>query len=173
MNHRDEPHRNPGEQEMSSEQAQHCDPGRQDISPARPPRRDPTKQGICGQRPLRRDLIYAVPVEVRLADGRSGIVRHPPFDGRVQVVLPADLRRRGGAILVPLDDLSQRSRIALAKADVRRRVSVRVRCSRRSCTRTIFGWLTEKNTVETTDGQPICSLAGLFSGKCPEHRTRG
>ncbi len=158
MNHRDEPHRDASGQDMSSEQARYRDPGKQDISVERPPRRD---------------LIYAKPVAVRLADGRRGVVRHPPFDGRVQVVPPADPGRRGGAILVPLDDLSQRSRVALAKADVRRRVSVRVRCSRRSCTRTIQGWVTERNTVETTDGKVICSLADLFNGLCPEHRRRG
>jgi hypothetical protein len=125
---------------------------------------------MCGGRPPRRDLIYAKPVDVRLADGCRGTVRHPPFDGRVQVVLPAD-RKRGRAMpIVPLDDLAEHSRITLANADVLRRVSVRVRCSRRSCTRTIQGWLTEQKTVETTDGQPICSLAGLFSGRCPEHR---
>jgi len=135
--------------------------------------RDASGQDMCGGRPPRRDLIYAEPVDVRLADGRSGVVRHPPFDGRVQVVLPAD-RKRGRAMpIVPLDDLAERSRIALARADVRRRVSVRVRCSRRSCTRTIFGWLTEKSTVETTGGKVICSLADLFNGRCPEHRRRG
>ena len=158
MNHPDEPHRDPSGRDMHGE---------------RPPRRDPTKQHACGNRPPRHDLIYAEPVDVRLADGRSGVARHPPFDGSVRVVPPADRKRRGCAINVPLDDLAEGSRIALAKARVRRRVSVRVRCSRRSCTRTIQGWLTEQKTVETTDGQPICSLAGLFSGKCPEHRTRG
>jgi hypothetical protein len=128
---------------------------------------------MCGGRPPRRDLIYAEPVDVRLADGRSGVVRHPPFDGRVQVVPPADRKRRGCAINVPLDDLAEESRITLANADALRRVSVRVRCSRRSCARMIRGWLTERNTVETTDGDAICSLADLFSGRCPEHRRRG
>jgi hypothetical protein len=160
-------------QNASSRRARQRDPGERDTPSEKTPRRDSTKQSVCGERPPRRDLIYADPVEVRLADGRSGVVRHPPFDGRVRVVPPAYRKRRGCAINVPLDDLAERSRIALANADVLRRVSVRVQCSRRSCTRTIFGWLTEKNTVETTDGQPICSLAGLFSGKCPKHRTRG
>jgi hypothetical protein len=98
------------------------------------------------------------------------MVRHPPFDGRVQVVSPADRKRRGSVTIVALDDLAEQSRIALARADVLRRVSVRVRCSRRSCARTIRGWLTEQKTVETSDGQPICSLADLFNGRCPEHR---
>ena len=135
--------------------------------------RDASGQNMCGGRPPRRDLIYAEPVDVRLADGRSGVVRHPPFDGRVQVVPPADRKRRGCAINVPLDDLAEESRITLANADALRRVSVRVRCSRRSCARMIRGWLTERNTVETTDGEAICSLADLFSGRCPEHRRRG
>jgi len=168
------PRRDSSEQDASSAQAGRCDPGEQDAPSEKTPRRDATKQSVCGERPPRRDLIYAEPVDVRLADGRRGVVRHPPFDGSVRVVLPAARKRRGCAINVPLDDLAERSRIALAKGRVRRRVEVRVRCSsRRSCTRTIFGWLTEKNTVETTDGQPICSLASLFSGRCPEHRTRG
>jgi len=77
--------------------------------------RDASGQNMCGGRPPRRDLIYAKPVDVRLADGRSGVVRHPPFDGKVQAVLPAD-RKRGRAMpIVPLDDLAERSRIALAK----------------------------------------------------------
>ena len=97
------------------------------------------------------------------------MVRHPPFDGRVQVV--AGGKRRGWAVVVALDDLAQRSRIALAKATVRRRVEVRVRCcSRRSCPRMIRGWLTERNTVETKDGAALCSLADLFCGRCPDHR---
>jgi hypothetical protein len=157
-------------QNASSRRAPQRDPGEQDAPSEKTPRRDSTKQSVCGERPPRRDLIYAEPVDVRLADGRSGVVRHPPFDGRVRVVPPADRKRRGCAINVPLDDLAERSRIALAKGRVRRRVEVRVRCSRRSCKRTIQGWLTEQKTVETTDGQPICSLADMFSGRCPEHR---
>jgi len=145
----------------------------QNASSRRAPQRDPGEQDAPSEKTPRRDSIYAAPVDVRLADGRRGVVRHPPFDGRVRVVPPADRGCRGSVTIVALDDLAERSRIALAKGRVRRRVEVRVRCSRRSCTRTIFGWLTEKNTVETTDGQPICSLAGLFSGKCPKHRTRG
>jgi hypothetical protein len=164
------PRRDPSEQDVSSAQARRCDPGEQCASAERPQRHYPTKQHIRIARALRRDSIYAEPIEVHLADGRSGVVRHPPFDGRVRVVLRADRGRRGSVTLVALDDLAEHSRIALAKADVLRRVSVRVRCSRRSCIRTIFGWLTEKNTVETTDGQPICSLADMFSGRCPEHR---
>jgi hypothetical protein len=167
------PRRDPSEQDASSAQARRCDPGEQCASAERPPRHDPTKQDISSERPPRRDLIYAAPVDVRLADGRRGVVWHPPFDGKVQAVLPTDRRCRGGAIPVPLDDLTQRSRIALAKAKVCRRVQVCVRCSRRSCPRMIPGcWLTERNTVETTDGDPICSLADLFSGRCSEHHRR-
>jgi hypothetical protein len=134
---------------------------------------EPGEQGASAERPPRRDLIYAEPVDVRLADGRRGVVRHPPFDGKVQAVLPAHRKRRGGILLVPLDDLAERSRIAPAKAKVRRRAEVRVRCSRRSCPRMIRGWLTERDTVETTDGVAICSLADLFCGRCPEHRRDG
>jgi len=160
------PRRDSSEQDASSAQAGRCDPGEQET-----PRRDSTKQSACSERPPRRDLIYAAPVDVRLADGRRGVVRHPPFDGRVRVVPPADRKRRGCAINVPLDDLAERSRIALAKARVRRRVEVRVRCSSRlSCPRMIRGWLTERNTVETKDGAALCSLADMFSGRCPEHR---
>ena len=165
--------RDPSGQNASSKQARQRDPGERDAPSEKTPRRDPAKQSVCSERPPRRDLIYAEPIDVRLADGRSGVVRHPPFDGRVQVVPPADRKRRGCAINVPLDDLAEQSRITLANADALRRVSVRVRCSLRSCTRTIQGWLTEQKTAETTDGQPICSLAGLFSGRCPEHRRRG
>ena len=158
MNHPDEPHRDPSGRDMRGE---------------RPPRRDPTEQHACGNRPPRQDLIYAEPIDVRLADGRRGVVWHPPCDGKVQAVLPAHRERRGGMLLVPLDDLVERSRIALAKAEVRRRVQVRVRCSHRSCPRMIRGyWLTERNTVETTDGKVTCSLADLFNGRCPEHRRR-
>lgn len=158
MNHPDEPHRDPSGQDMRGE---------------RPPRRDPTKQHACRNRPPRHDLIYAEPVDVRLVDGCRGVVWHPPCDGKVQAVLPAHRERRGGMLLVPLDDLVERSRSALRSAKVRRRVEVRVRCSRRSCARMIRGWLTERNTVETTDGRVTCSLADLFSGRCPEHRRRG
>ncbi len=136
-------------------------------------RRDASGQDMCGGRPPRRDVIYAEPVDVRLADGRRGVVWHPPCDGKVEAVLPAHRERRGGMLLVPLDDLVERSRSALRSAKVRRRVEVRVRCSRRSCARMIRGWLTERNTVETTDGRVTCSLADLFSGRCPEHRRRG
>jgi hypothetical protein len=133
------------------------------------PHRDPSGQDIRGERLPRRDLIYAEPVLVKLADGRRAVVRHPPFNGQVQAV--AGGKRRGETILVPLDDLAERSRIALAKARVRRRVEVRVRCSSRlSCPRMIRGWLTERNTVETKDGAAICSQADLFCGRCPDHR---
>lgn len=133
--------------------------------------RDASGQDMCGGRPPRRDLIYAKPVDVRLADGRRGAVRHPPFDGRVRVVPPADRGRRGSVTIVALDDLAEQSRIALAKADVRRRVEVRVRCSSRlSCRRMIRGWLTADGRIETIDGAAICSLADMFSGRCPEHR---
>lgn len=160
-------------QNASSGRARQRGPGEQDAPSEKTPRRDSTKQSVCGERPPRRDLIYAEPVDVRLADGRRGVVRHPPFDGRVQVVLPADGTRRGCAINVPLDDLAEQSRISLARTDMRRRVGVRVQCSRRSCARTIRGWLTERNAVETTDGKVTCSLADLFNGRCPEHRRRG
>jgi hypothetical protein len=157
-----------------SKRARQRDPGERDAPSEKTPRRDPTKQSVCSERPPRRDLIYTDPVEVRLADGRSGVVRHPSFDGRVQVVPPADRKRRGCAINVPLDDLAERSRIALAKAEVRRRVEVRVRCSsRRSCPRMIRGWLTAGGKIETIDGAAICSLPDLFNGRCPEHRRRG
>ena len=158
-------------QNASSRRAPQRDPGEQDAPSEKTPPRDSTKQSVCGERPPRRDLIYAAPVDVRLADGRRGVVRHPPFDGRVRVVPPADRKRHGCAINVPLDDLAEGSRIALAKARVRRRVEVRVRCSSRlSCPRMIRGWLTERNTVETKDGAALCSLADMFSGRCPEHR---
>ena len=158
-------------QDASSGRAPQRGPGEQDAPSEKTPRRDSTKQSVCGERPPRRDLIYAAPVDVRLADGRRGVVRHPPFDGRVRVVPPADRKRHGCAINVPLDDLAEGSRIALAKARVRRRVEVRVRCSSRlSCPRMIRGWLTERNTVETKDGAALCSLADMFSGRCPEHR---
>jgi len=163
--------RDPSGWNASSRRARRRYPGERDAPSEKTPRRDPAKQSVCSERPPRRDLIYAEPVDVRLADGRSGVVRHPPFDGRVQVVPPADRKRRGCAMNVPLDDLAERSRIALAKARVRRRVEVRVRCSsRRSCPRMIRGWLTERNTVETKDGTAICSLADLFCGRCPQHR---
>jgi hypothetical protein len=164
------PRRDSSEQDASSAQAGRCDPGEQET-----PRRDSTKQSACSERPPRRDLIYAEPVDVRLADGRSGVVRHPPFDGRVRVVPPADRKRRGCAINVPLDDLAERSRIALAKARVRRRIEVRVRCSSRlSCPRMMRGWLTADGKIETIDGEPTCSSrADLFNGRCPEHRRRG
>jgi hypothetical protein len=160
-------------QNASSRRARQRDPGERDTPSEKTPRRASTKQSVCSERPPRRDSIYAEPIDVHLADGRRGVVRHPPFDGRVQVVPPADRKRRGCAINVPLDDLAEQSRITLANADALRRVGVRVRCSRRSCTRTIFGWLTEKSTVETTGGKVICSLADLFNGRCPEHRRRG
>ena len=158
-------------QNASSGRARQRDPGERDKPSKKTPRRESTKQSVCSERPPRRDLIYADPIEVRLADGRRGVVRHPPFDGRVRVVPPADRKRHGCAINVPLDDLAEGSRIALAKARVRRRVEVRVRCSsRRSCPRMIRGWLTERNTVETKDGAALCSLADLFCGRCPDHR---
>jgi len=175
--------RDPSGHDVRGKRRPHSDANGQDACGMRPARRDSSGRNAPnrgarrrdpGERPPRRDLIYADPVEVRLADGRRGVVRHPPFDGKVQAALPADRGRRGGAILVPLDDLAECSRIALAKADVRRRVEVCVRCSRRSCPRVIPGcWLTERNTVETTDGDPICSAADLFSGRCSEHRRRG
>ena len=172
-------HRDPSGRDVRGERRPRSDANGQDACGMRPARRDSSGRNAPsrrarrrdpGERPPRRDLIYADPVEVRLADGRSGVVRHPPFDGTVQVAPPANRKRRRCAINVPLDDLAEQSRITLANADALRRVSVRVRCSRRSCTRTIQGWVTERNTVQTTDGKVICSLADLFNGRCPEHR---
>ena len=117
------------------------------------------------QRPRRLDFIFAKPVDVRLIGGQRGQVRHAPFDGRVKVTGLPDR-----AMLASLDDLTERSRAALTRAPVRRRVEVHVRCSRRSCGQVFRGWLTERHTVENTDGEVICSHADLFTGLCPEHR---
>ena len=115
-------------------------------------------------RPMRRDLIYAGPVEVKLADGSRGSVLHPPFDGRVMVK-----PRRGRSRMVPLDDLADGGLQALRAGTIRRRVEVHSRCSVPSCSQAIRLFLSENTNVESIDGERECGIADLFWGRCPKH----
>lgn len=87
-------------------------------------------------RPMRHDIIYSVPVEVRLADGRRGKVAHPPFGACVRVKL-----NDGCTIMVALDDLPMAARTAL-QAAVRKWIEVHPRSSAPGCGMSFRGFLT-------------------------------
>jgi len=95
-------------------------------------------------------------------------IAHPPYFGIVRVTDATHGASR--AMLISLDDLTARSRSALERATVRRRVEVLARCSCHLCDQVCRMYLTERHTVENTDGEVICSHADLFSGLCPRHR---
>ena len=115
-------------------------------------------------RPMRYDIIYPVPVEIRLADGRRGKVAHPPFDA-CERVKP----EQGCAEVVAIDDLPSAARAAL-RSPVRKRVEVHPRCSTKGCGQAFRGFLTTDGVVELSDGEYVCDFTSLFHGHCPDHK---
>lgn len=116
------------------------------------------------RRPFRRDIVYPVPVDIRLADGRRGKVVHPPFDACVRVK-----PEQGCTIVVAIDDLPMAARASL-RAPVRKRVEVHPRCSVPGCGLAFRGFLTTDGDVELSDGEYVCDFASLFRGHCPDHK---
>ena len=128
-----------------------------------------------GRRPLRFDRIFAEPVRVS-AGGEGGTVRFPPFDGCVRVE-----RRGGRATIIAIDDLSDDTRRALARARarVRKRLEVHIRCAVPGCAQAFRGWISppsasgDEIAVEDTAGERISGgFAGLFASRCPAHSRR-
>lgn len=145
-------------------------------APSREPDGDRVEPGTAdGEgmgRPLRYDRIFAEPVSVTVGS-EEGIVRFPPFDGRVRV------ERGGGRPRVAaLDDLREDDRRTLASKPARRRLEVHVRCTVPGCGQAFRAWISPPSargggiTVEDTAGDRIrgCGFAGLFAARCPRHK---
>ncbi len=115
--------------------------------------------------PLRYDEIYCAAIRVTLR-GEGAKAIWPPSFGRVK--LKPDGSRR--SVVVALDDLDCRSRLALRSVPTRRRTEAVVRCSVRNCPKCHRAWIRHDTRIEDTEGRPINGFNALFAALCEEHR---